>query len=231
MYHLVTFPTGFGELSYSPFCVKAMWMLNVAGVDWMREDTNDPRRMPHGKLPVLRTDDRMIHDSGRIGDFLISKGADFWGDTALRDRALGLGMIRMAEQDLYFHAALDRWGDDAVWPVIRDSYFSDIPRILRGVITGKLRKDLMRGMRQQGIGRLSPVERFAALEDSLDAISTLLRGHDYVLGDRLTLPDFSVAAMLAAMAASPVPTAQSRRLGGDAVLMEYVMRVKALGEP
>ncbi|MEJ6397568.1 glutathione S-transferase family protein [Yoonia sp. 208BN28-4] len=228
MYHLITFPPAFGEISASPFSIKAIWLMNHAGFAWTREVSNDPRKMPHGKLPVLRDGDRLIHDSGQIARFLSDHGADFWADTSPRDRALGHALIALAEKDLYFHQVLDRWGDDETFAMIRETFFEDVPRLLRGLIAGKLRRNLMQGLSMQGLGRLTPDERFAALDAHLHVIADALGEQPFLMGDQITLPDFSVAAVLSAMRGSPVPTRMSQRVTDDAALMAYVARVEQL---
>lgn len=230
MYDLITYRAGYGTFSFSPFCIKAAWLLNTAGVPWQRRDENDPRKYPHGKLPCLQAGARLIHDSTNIRKFLEQQGADFWGETSPRDKAIGQAFIRMAEEHMYFFVVIDRWMNDAVWPHIQKDYFGDIPKLLRGLVTNKLRKGLRQGLNTQGLMRLTAAERKAKLEADLQAITTMLDGQDYLLGNTPTLPDYSVAAMLTAMQSGPVPTDQSRRISEDPVLMGYVTRMdKACG--
>lgn len=226
MYDLITFSAGFGNVSYSPFCAKAVWMLNHAGVAWQREDTPDPRKYPHAKLPVLRADGRLIHDSDNIRLFLEETGADFWGNVTAKDRAFGRALIRMAEDHLYFHVVQDRWMNDRVWPHIVDAYFTSIPKPIRGLVTNNLRKGVRRGLHSQGLGRLTEEERLVRLDQDLDAIRALLDEGAFLLGDTPSMPDFSVAATLANMAASPVTTATALRVQDDPALMGYVTRMK-----
>lgn len=54
MITLITYAPAFGQVAASPFCVKAIWLLNMSGQKWQREDSMDPRRMPKQKLPVIR---------------------------------------------------------------------------------------------------------------------------------------------------------------------------------
>lgn len=227
MHTLITYPAGYGAFSYSPFCIKAAWLLNRAGVSWSRQDENDPRQYPNGKLPVMKVDSRLITESDGIRQYLEQQGADFWGDTSPRDKAIGHAFIRMAEEHIYFFAAIDRWMNDAVWPHIRDAYFKDVPRLIRGVVTGKLRKDFRQSLMRRGLMRLSEKDRTALLEADLQAIAAMLVGRDFLLGDTATLPDFSVAAMLMAMHAGPIETAQTQRISQDPVLMAYIKRMDA----
>jgi glutathione S-transferase len=226
MYDLITYKAGFGNVSYSPFCVKAIWMLNHADAPWQREDSLDPRKYKHGKLPVLRVGSDLIHDSDNIRLFLEKQGADFWGSTPARDKAMSRSLIRMAEDHLYFHVVMDRWMNDDVWPHIKGAYFTAIPGLIRGPVTNGLRKALRKGLHAQGILRLSDAERLGRLDQDLHAVRSLLDHHAFTLGDVPTMPDFSLAATLANIAASPVDTPTSLRVKDDPVLMGYVGRMK-----
>ena len=110
MLTLLTYPSAFGLFSASPFCVKTALMLQHSGQVWQRSDMLDPRKMPHQKLPVLRTPERLIPDSDLIRHWLEQKGAEF--DQGLSDveKAQSRALVRMAEEHLYFHIVLDRWG-------------------------------------------------------------------------------------------------------------------------
>ena len=66
MITLITFAPAFGQISASPFCVKAVWMLNMSGLQWQREDSMDPRKMPKQKLPVIRVGQTLVQDSDNI---------------------------------------------------------------------------------------------------------------------------------------------------------------------
>lgn len=227
MITLLTYAPVFGEAAASPFCVKAIWLLKMSGQDWQREDLADPRKMPKGKLPAIRHDGALVHDSDNIRAHLESLGTDFDAGLSDMERATSRAFIRMAEEHMYFHIVLDRWGDDAVWPVIRDTYFESIPKLLRGIVTNKLRRDLMRGMDAQGLGRLTPEERLARLEPDLKAISTRLWHGPFLFGDQPTAADTSVAAMLSNMRATPGKTLLKMRVAEDEILCRYIDRMQA----
>jgi len=46
MITLITYAPSFGEPAASPFCTKAIWLLDMSGLAWQREDTADPRKGP-----------------------------------------------------------------------------------------------------------------------------------------------------------------------------------------
>jgi glutathione S-transferase len=224
MITLVTFAPSFGQPAASPFCIKAIWLLNMSGQKWQREDIADPRKMPKQKLPAIRVGNKVIGDSDNIRAYLETQGADF--DTGLSDmeKATSRAFIRMAEEHMYFHVVMDRWGDDTVWPVIRDTYFDQIPKLVRGIITNGLRKSLMKGMHAQGLGRLTPEERLTRIEPDLLAITTRLWHGPFLFGDRPTAADASVAAMLQNMRATPGKTLLKMRVAEDEILCRYIDR-------
>lgn len=224
MITLLTYAPSFGQPAASPFCVKAMMLLNMAGLEWTTEFLSDPRKMPYAKLPAIRVNGEIIADSDNIRAWLERQGADFDGGLCAKDRAYSRALIRMVEEHLYFHVVYDRWADDAVWPVIRDTYFKTIPRPIRGLVTGRIRRPAVASLKQMGIGRFIPEERLARAEPDLKAIADLLTG-PFLFGDKPTAADASVAPQIAGMMATPVATLLGDRLRSDKVLVDYVARV------
>ncbi|MGZ2259754.1 glutathione S-transferase family protein [Roseobacter sp. A03A-229] len=228
MITLLTYPPAFGQFSGSPFCIKAAHLLNLSGQHWRRENTLDPRMMPHQKLPVIRAEDQLIADSDMIRDYLEAQGAQFDDGLSEIDKSTSRAFIRMAEEHLYFHIVLDRWGNDTAWPEIRETYFASVPRLIRGMVANKLRKKLLSAMYVQGLGRFTPEQRLARLEPDLEAIMTRLWQNRFLFGDRPSAADASVGPMLSAAISSPGETALSNRIRENAVLMGYVDRVEEM---
>ena len=223
MLTLITYQAGFGQPSFSPFCVKAIWLLQAAGADWQREDSNDPRKYPQAKLPAIRTPEGIIGDSHNIQSYLERQGADFWGNVT--DRSTGHAFIRMAEEHMYFHLLLDRWANDDIWPIIRENYFTDVPKLVRKPVTGFVRKAVLKGADAQGLGRFTTVERLERIEPDLAAIAARLGDQPYLMGDQISLPDYSIAAMLYGMLAAPLSTPLKERIAKDTILSDYAARV------
>ena len=207
-------------------------MLNYAGVNWQREDTHDPRSLPYGKLPAIRTDTgQIIGDSDHIRLYLEQLGADFQPGLSDTQKAHGRALVRMAEEHMYFHLVLDRWADPNVWKVIRARYFEQIPVPVRNLIANGLRRNLIKGMKAQGIGRLSPQDRLERVEQDLKSVTDLLWQGPYLLGNTMSLADFSMAPMLNAMRQTPVETPLALRVAGDPILVDYIDRVEAAARP
>ncbi len=226
MITLITYAPAFGQTAASPFCVKAIWLLNMSGLEWQREDSMDPRQMPKQKLPVIRLGSDLIHDSDNIRAYLEQQGADFDADLSDMEKATSRAFIRMAEEHLYFHCVLQRWGEDTIWPIVRDQYFSAIPKILRGLVTNKIRKTCLQGLYSQGLGRLTPEERLQKIEPDLQAITTRLWHGKFLFGDLPTAADASIAPMLAGMRATPGKTLLKTRIAEDEILCRYIDRAE-----
>ncbi|MDA7964553.1 glutathione S-transferase family protein [Ruegeria sp.] len=226
MLTLLTFPSAFGLFSASPFCVKSALMLQQAGQRWQRSDLLNPGKMPHQKLPVLRTPERLVPDSDLIRDWLEAQGADF--DKGLSDvqKAQSRALIRMAEEHIYHHVVLDRWGNDDVWPILREMFFAEVPALIRGPVTRAVRKSVVKRLDGQGVSRFSETERRDRLECDLEAISAYLWQSPFLLGDRPTAADMSVGPILAAMRATPAETRLTRRIKQDNLLNSYVDRME-----
>jgi glutathione S-transferase len=225
MNSLITYPAHFGQPSASPFCVKAMYVLNACGLDWQREDTNDPRKMPLAKLPVLRAGDRLIAGSDRIAAFARETGTDPDAALSPAERAAAHGLVRMAEEHLYFLLLLDRWERREVWPSTRDAYFHEIPALLRGLISGGIRRTVLSGLRAQGLGRMGWPERLDRARADFSALEDQLGDAPFLFGAAPHLVDASVASMLAAIAATPVRTDLQTALEAFPVLGRYAARV------
>lgn len=227
MMQLLTYPPAFGLFAASPFCVKAAYLLNMSGAAWEREDTPDPRKAPFGKLPVLRADGRLIADIDRIQDYLAAKGTNFFSGLSDLDHANAHAFIRMSEEHVYFHLLLDRWANDDVWPRIRDVYFESMPFGVRHVVATLVRKNLLKGMHHQGLGRISETQRLERIEPDLQAIRARLDHFSFLFGDKPCAADASVAPMLAAAVVTLGQTKLKNRIGEDKKPTDYAARVDA----
>lgn len=225
MLTLLTYPRNGAVFSLSPFCVKAALLLTYAKLPWQREDLDDPRRMPHRKLPVLRTGSGLIPDSDDIRRYLERQGVDFDPGLSVKQKAQAQAFISMAEDSLYFYVVRDRWDNDLVWPTIRDTYFQGVPALIRRPVTGAIRRSVHQGLQFQGIGRFTDSDRMGRLDRQLQAISEQLGDGAFLMGDHLTSADLSVSAMLQALRSTMINTPTVERIVGDPVLNPYVDRV------
>ena len=195
---LQAFGPAFGQPSPSPFCVKAMCLLTMAGANWKPDFAADIRKAPRGKFPVLLDGDQTIPDTSEIQQHLEARhDADFDAGLSAADRAQAHMMIRMADEHLYHACVYDRWVRDDNWAVLRDTYFAAMPWPLRAIVPGIVRKSAISNLRGQGLGRMSYDEMVQRAEDDLCVLDQVIGDTGFLFGDRPTAADASTTASLA----------------------------------
>lgn len=225
MLEIFVYNKAFGEPTASPFCVKALAMAKMSGQPFKAVYLNDPRKSPTQKLPFMKDGTQVIADSGFIRTYLENTyGVDFDDGLSDEQRAQSHAIIRMAEEHLYFLVGADRWLNDNNWVHVREALFGKIPRILKGFITNKIRKEAERNFYGQGIGRFTEEQRFQRAKQDIDAIAALLRDKPYLFGERYHSADISVATMLRGCAASPTETKLSSYVKDNPTLTAYMER-------
>lgn len=227
MIRLFIFAPAFGAPSASPFCTKAIYLLNLAGVEWEAVNVADPRKFPFGKLPAIEVDGRIIGDSDNIRKWLAEQGSDVDAHLSKAQTAQLIAFQRLAEDHVYFHILMERWGDDRVWPVLRDTYFTSIPSVLRGVITRQIRRPIVKGLHMMGVGRMTEAERLDRLERDFAAIASLVADGPFAFGEFPSSLDATLGAMLGSILCPPLETAMTRRVKEDPILKGYFERVHA----
>jgi len=121
MLRLVVFAPALGAPSASPFCTKALCLLEMAGVKYERI-IGDSRKSPKKKLPVLKDGDRQIADSDAIRAYLEETlPFDFDAGLSAEDRAISRAFIRLTEEHLYFAVVSERWMNDHNWARVKQA--------------------------------------------------------------------------------------------------------------
>lgn len=225
MLTLLTFPASFGEPSHSPFCAKAMILLQMSGHSWCRKDIANPSSMPHGKLPVLQASDQLISDSEFIQSWLTQQGADLYPHCTPEQKAIGHSIIRMVEESLRQVLIYDRWLDDQNWTHTWPILFAEVPRPLRKLIANKIRKSVRSSLMSNGIARMSSGERLQKASNDLDALGHIIGANAFILGDAPTAVDAAVLPVLSMIDRLPAETtATTQLLRGKDWANGYVQR-------
>ena len=226
MLTLLTFPGSFGAPSHSPYCVKAMCLLEMSGKPWKPEYLGDPRKMPLGRLPVMRAGGQLVHDSAHIQTYLEEQGVDFYKGLSAQDKARAHALIQMAEAGIYNVLVHDRWLVDESWAVTSKVFFDAIPRLVRGPVTRKLRKGMRARMMSQGIAQFTEAERVAHMRHDLNALELQLGDQAFLFGDRPSAADAAIAPVLDMILNLPVKTGARELLKSSKTLPAYVQRVR-----
>lgn len=231
MLTLMTFAGSFDQPSHSPFCVKAMCLLQMSGQVWTPEYLANPTSMPLGRLPVLKVQDRLIPDSSAIAQFLEQQGADFNQGLTGAEKAQSHPLIRMVEDSLHMGLIHDRWLRDDTFPIVRKAFFDAMPFPLRQILPPILRRKIRAKLMSHGIAQFSEAERVARLEQDVGALEVQLYGKQFLFGDAPSLADASAVPMLEMIRTLPVETGLRSLVRKSPVICDYTARAREVMYP
>lgn len=223
MLTLLSHPGGRGMYSYSMFCTKAAYLLQLSGESWRREDFFDLAAMPHGKLPVLRDGNALIPDSEVIRRFLEDRGAEFDPGLSAAQKAESRLLIRWLDEALWAHVLTARWHDEDGWEQLRSSVLAMAP----DAIADQIRARLLQGLDFIGITRFSKAERLLRLNQDLAALQSRLGDQPFLFGAQPTAADCSAAPMIEALSRAPADPEVTAAVGAFPALLAYAERVAA----
>jgi glutathione S-transferase len=197
MITLYTFGPYFGLPDASPFVIKAMLLLKLAGLAYS-EDRGGYRKAPKGKLPYINDDDVIVADSTFIR-FHIEKKYGFDFDTGLTpdERAVAWAAEKMCEEHLYWAMVATRWLDDANFAKGPAQFFKGVPMPLRPIIQRLVARKVKKILNFQGFERHTPVERDALAIADINALAALIGDKAFLMGEKPCGADATVFAFVA----------------------------------
>ena len=197
MIKLYKFKPCFNLTDPSPFCVKVETFLRMAEIPYEPVTINDPRKGPKDKLPYIEDGKEVIADSFLIIEYLMQKYCPDRDRTlSAAQTALGYHISKMLEEHYYWVIVYSRWIEESSWPTIRDEFFGSIPRPIRPVISGLIRKKIKRNLFGQGMGRHTQEEIYQMGRCDLQTLSDSLGENDFILGSQPSRFDCSVYAFV-----------------------------------
>lgn len=193
---------GFGRApglpDWSPFVIKAMTLLKMAGVDYV-VDTTGFRKAPKGKLPYIDDDGVIVADSTFIRLHLEkTRAIDFDAGLSPLERAQSWAVEKMCEDHLLWIIARHRWQEDENFARGIGTLFDKIlPAPARAIGKWAIRRGLVKRFWQQGVGRFSAAELAALGTRDAGSLAQLIGDKPFLMGDRPCGADAAVFAMLA----------------------------------
>lgn len=228
MIELRTFRAAFGQPSGTPFGVKIANLLRMADLPHKIVYVDDPRKAPKGKMPVIEEGGQVIADSTFIRHHLEqTHGADFDAGLSPEQKGASLAFQRLAEEHLYWSIVAARWMIDENWAVLRDIFFEPIPKFIRPIIAGQIRKKMTRYMHGHGMGRHSLDEQMQLGVQNLTAIAEWLSDKPFMHGDTPTAIDVSVGAFVANIHGNSFGSPLREAAQNNKILGDYAARIKA----
>jgi glutathione S-transferase len=214
MLRIYAFGSAPGLPDMSPYVVKAMTLLKLAGVDYV-VDTTGFRRAPKGKLPYLDDNGVIVADSTFIRFHLEqTRGIDFDAGLSPMERAQSWAIEKLCEDHLVPIVARHRWQDDKNFARGLGPFFDKmLPAPARGVGKWAIRRGIAKRFWQQGIGRFSEAEIAVLGARDVDALAALIGEKPYLMGENPCAADAAVFAALALLMdpATASPTRDAAR--------------------
>jgi glutathione S-transferase len=131
---LYTFGPFFGLPDASPFVMKGMLLLKMAGLPFV-EDRNGYMKAPKGKLPYIDDDGQKIADTAFIRLHIEKKyGYDYDAGLTAEQQAIAYALEKLCEDHLYWLVIADRWLIDANFARGPAQFFDAAPAPLRPLI-------------------------------------------------------------------------------------------------
>lgn len=197
MRNLEVFGPGFGLPDPSPFCMKAMVLLKLAGLEY-ETSICDPRKAPKGKGPVLHDDGSLIPDTTFMRWHIEEKyGFDFDAGLTEDQRGVSWAIEKLCEDNIYWAIVHERWMVDKNFQAGPVHFFDPIPFPVRQLVVPVVRRQVKRDLWGQGFGRHSRKEIVDLGNRGIDAISQVLGDKPFLMGDEPKGVDAMVFATVA----------------------------------
>ncbi|MCD2172764.1 glutathione S-transferase C-terminal domain-containing protein [Rhizobium sp. C4] len=229
MIKLYGFGPGVGQPDLSPFVMKVMILLRMAGLPFEKiNGIAGARKAPRGKLPYIEDKGRTVSDSRFIKRYLAEAyGVDFTGGYDEKTLMLGLLAERTLEESSYFFAVERRWIRPDGWPVMQKAAFGAMPAPVRLLIAPLVRRSVLKSLQGQGTARMSNAENDLLAAENSHAIACLLGDKPYLLGDRASASDATVLAFAIAATAHAFPGPIRDAILAEPNLVAYRNRLAA----
>lgn len=228
MVTIYSFGQHFGVEDPSPYVLKIMAYCKMANIEFTAHaGAQNLRTAPKSRLPFIKDDEQIIDDSFFILRHLKEKYPDTLDDHLSSEQKATTALImRSLDENFYWLIVHSRWLNDTSWPIVKQSFFGDMPWPLKAVIPYIARKDVAKRFLKQGMGKHSDDELMTMADDTLSSLSTMLGDKRYLWGDKPGTLDAGVYAFLAQLYIATIDTPLKKQARQYSNLAEYCMRIQ-----
>lgn len=222
-----------GLETYSPFCLKVHRALKVVGFRYDMRYGTPPQFTDlneAAQVPVLIVDEEeVICDSTRIFERLEELSVSRGGPSLLphdpRARAEAWMWEDYADRALSGYVTAARWADDRNYPIVRDTFFKEVPWLLKNLVASRIRSKMLDQLVARDVLRAGEEECWREFRRTLDHLEQLApqRGF-WVTRDQVTVADLAIFGMLHSLR-TPLTEAQAREMTLRPALTDYLDRV------
>ncbi|MCI0467178.1 MAG: glutathione S-transferase family protein [Beijerinckiaceae bacterium] len=231
MITLYTFGPYYGIPDGSPFVLKAMLLLKLAGLEY-REERTVPPKAPKGKLPFINDSGVTVADSTFIRFHIEKKyGVDFDAGLTPAQRAAAWATEKMCEEHLFLAMRSSRWLDKANFSKATAPYFTSLPLPLRLTIPYLVRRRIDKSTKFQGFGRHSVEEQTQLAIADIDALAALIGEKPFLMGAKACGADATVFGFAAQLLVSEYETPLRAAAERHQNLIDYRNRILRLYFP
>ena len=225
---LYTLGGAFGMRSVSPFCLKLEMLLAHLDLDYSLVIEPDPRKAPKGKMPWAKIDGEILADSEIIIEVIDRRtdGLVYAGLTP-QECAYGLGLVRLAEEHLYWLMAAARWLDDDWWPNVKRDFMKIIPAFIRTPVSSLIRRRMKQTVMLQGLGAHTLEEQLGFARRDLAALQDAVSESQFLFGEKVSVFDMGIAAIMAGIYDNQPATRLTYIANEFSVLKAYTERVQS----
>lgn len=184
----------------SPFVLKVLYYCNAQNFQ-VTSVVGSPTKAPRGKLPYINMDGETYSDSRLILQHLESihpMPMDHWMTSA--QRATGRALQSMLEEHLYFMGVSGRWQHDHGFGVLKPALIhylrqTGIPALFCSPVASLVRASVIRQVKAQGVGRMTPAEQFDVCHEIYRSWNDTLGDQPFLFGDAPCTLDCSAVAL------------------------------------
>ena len=231
MIKVYKFGPAFGLPDASPFVMKVETYLRITGQKH-EVIAGDVRKAPRKQLPFVEIDGKVVPDSTAIVEMLeAARPEKLDAHLDAGQRAVAQAFKSMLEEHLYFGVLYMRWATDDGWtvfePTLREMLGKmGVPGLLRGMVCGQARKQVVNRVTVQGFGRQPRSELVANCFKIIDAFAVQLGDRKYFCGDKPTTYDATAYAFGAGILCPAFDNELLKHSKTKSNLVSYVDRMK-----
>jgi glutathione S-transferase len=193
-----------GTPDSSPFVIKAMVLLKLAGLPY-RGIPGNPLAAPRKLLPYIEDSGVTIADTSLIRRHIERKyGFDFDADLDEAQKAIAWSVERMCEDHLYFAMLEARWLDRGAFVAGVGTMFGVVPWPLRPLAKVMLRRANAARLHGHGIGRHAKSDIAWLAGRDIEALAALIGDKPYLMGDRPCGADAFVFGIVTSILTPPL---------------------------
>lgn len=226
MITMYQFPRAYGQdFSVSPYCAKLELYFRLTDRKYETANGN-VLKSPNKLVPYVRWEDGTLEaESDQIIGKLEKLGPTLDAGLSAEAKARGEELAALAQDAIYFSCLYHRFADDDTWRYQRETVHALVPWVLSPILSRVIRRGQVRKCEDAGFKDPSDYQKGLA---AVQALSSALSGHDFILDDKPRAADCTVWGNLANCASTATPSPVRNAIRKDDGLSTYIRRLSQM---